>query len=75
MEIWFWRVLAGAVLTLVGYLHVRQNKLENRLEEKAEKAELDKIEKDVKEVLKQTTDIRVAQAECLVEIRNLRSNS
>ncbi len=54
--------LIGAVFLLVGWLHMRQNNLEKRIDNCVEKDVMEEIKEDLKETIKLLTEVRVENA-------------
>lgn len=55
-------VIVGLMLVLVGWLHMRQSDLAQKLESKADIEELREMKTDLKEILKTLTDLKVENA-------------
>lgn len=58
-------VLEGLVIlfcVLLGWLHVRQNRMEKKLDEKADKGSIQKLEDSLSQILEKVTDLRVDNA-------------
>lgn len=62
MDVGLLEILAGLVVIMLGWLHLRQNALSDRLDEKADKEEISEMKIDVKDILKTITEIKVDNA-------------
>jgi hypothetical protein len=63
-------------LVLIGWLHMRQNNLENKLELKADKDDFNELKADVKVMADHVVDLKVDQTRCLTILERLeKSNS
>lgn len=68
-------VVVILVLALVGWLHMRQNSLETRLELKADKDDFNELKQDVKVISEHIVDLKVDQTRCLTILEGLEKNS
>lgn len=68
-------VIVVLVLALVGWLHVRQNSLETKLELKADKDDFNELKADVKKMADHVVDLKVDQTRCLTILEGLAKSS
>ena len=62
MELLAIEVAVGMAICLMGWLHLRQNKLEDQLQQCVHKNDLDEIKEDLKTTLELLTEVRVENA-------------
>ena len=55
-------VIAGLLVMLVSWLHLRQNAMQKELNQKADKEDVHELKADVKEILKGLIEIKVDNA-------------
>jgi len=68
-------VVVILVLVLVGWLHMRQNNFETRLENKADKDDFNELKQDVKVISEHIVDLKVDQTRCLTILEGLEKKS
>lgn len=74
-EIFVTRIFLVCMLVLLGWLHMRQNKLEDKLSMKVDKEDFDELKNDMKAVRENVVDLKVDSAKCLTILQNLNKNS
>ncbi len=68
-------VVVILVLVLVGWLHMRQSSLENRINEKADKDDFNELKDDVKKTADHVVELKVDQTRCLTILEGLAKSS
>ena len=68
-------LIAVVFLALVGWLHMRQNSLESKLELKADKDDFNELKADVKVMADHVVDLKVDQTRCLTILERLEKSS
>jgi sensor domain CHASE-containing protein len=63
MDVGILEILAGLVIVMMGWLHLRQNALSQKLEEKADKEDVSEMKSDIKDILKSILNLSVDVAE------------
>jgi hypothetical protein len=62
MDVGLLECVAGLNLLLLGWLHMRQNSQEKRLENKVDKEDFVEVKADIKEILRGLIDVKVENA-------------